>query len=417
MSKETLEMMSGQNIADPSEGGLLDALDRHFDGEPEPKQEPVKQEPAKEEPVKKEPVKEEPAKQEPTKEEPSKGEPKVEEKKAEVPKIEIEEEFTIDGDDKSPEDGSESFDEKVFDQETEKLAEGLEAKAGDKFKALRAELKEAKQKTLTPEVQKRIDELELKASEADGLRKRIEELSNVSAKTRMESTPEFAEQVKKPADGLFADVKKMAERYEGDPQFLWKLVTLQDHDEQAKAFEEHLSDFSDFDKVEVRTMIKSWNNILDKRDELLDSAQKYIDGLDARQAEEAQKVLDENRRNVQAIQKDIWTKYKDVIPGFVDENGKETQAFKDLMNKSMAVDFTRANARNQAFAAFSGTILKHLVEEMNKMAQRLAEYESEDLRQAKATSGTGAAVNNASSGQKEAAPQSFRDMFVNADLD
>lgn len=413
MGNDTLEMMKGQHMASPDDGGLEAALDKFFGDGDSPGTPAAEEQPKPTEQPKAEPPKQEPPKQEKSKQE----EPKKEEAKpaAEVKEIKFEEEFTMAKEE--AQNAPESFDEGAFDKETEKLSEGMEEHAGSKFKALRAELKELKQKTVSPEEKKRIEELEIKASEVDGLRKKLDELSNVSAKVRMESTEEFSKQVKEPADNLFSEVEKMAKRYEGDPKFLWNLVTSSDREEQAAAFKEHLGDFSDFDKTEVMTMIKSWNGILDNRDKLLAKAQEHIDGLDAKQAAEAQRILDENRKNVQAIQKDIWTKYRDIIPGFVDENGNETQTYKDLMAQSMALDFTRAKARDQALAAFSGVVLKHLVYEMNEMAKKLAGYEAADARSASGTPRTGAAVNNASSAsESNSKPESFRDKFVNADL-
>lgn len=299
----------------------------------------------------------------------------------------IEEEFFPEADEKAAveeEKKPDGFDEEAFDKETEDSTKGMEAKAGEKFKALRAELKEAKQKTVTPEVQKKLDELEMKAQEAEGLRTRLEEVSNQSAKLKMENSPEYDEQVLRPATAIFKKADELAALYEGDAAVLKAIVKERDRKTQNELIAEHLKDFSDFDRNEVYRMSQDFNGLLYKREELLADASKKIEQFEAARIQREEALLNEQRLAVQTIQKDIWKKYKDVIPGFVDENGQETADFKKLMGKSLSIDFGRAKGRDQAFAAFAGVVLPHAVSQIAALKRQLAEYEKAEGRSSSA---------------------------------
>lgn len=402
--------MEGQTWADPEIGGINDAFDKLFDPQNESTNQPVTpQEPAKKEDT-----------ASATKEEPKVSEPKSEQKKmVKIDEIKIEDGFFSEEEEEEKKalvESKDGFDEEAFDKETEEATKGMEAKAGEKFKALRNELKEAKQKTITPDIQQKLNELELKAAEADGLRQRMEELSNQSAKIRVETSDEYVKQVKKPVSDLFAKAEEMAKSYEGDVDLLWSIVTERDRRKQNEMIKEHLGEFSDFDRSEVFGMSRDFNKYLGVREEMLSDAETHIQKIEADRIAQTEKALQDHKRMVQTYQREIWSKYRDVIPGFVDENGRETAQFKSLMNRAMSLDFSKAKPRDQAFAAFSGVVLKHMAEQMNEYRMRLAEYESGDERDVKARPNTGDSVSSSKASRPSSEGKSFVESFAEADL-
>ena len=404
------EMMEGARYADPAIGGINDAFDKLFDPQDAPSTPPVApQEPSKEP---------EPTKVPETTPEPEKT-PTPEKKAVEVEEIKIDDDFFEEDapvKEVAPE-AKTGFDEEAFDKETEETTKGMESKAGDKFKALRNELKEAKQKTITPEVEKKLSELELKASEADGLRQRMEELATQSAKIKVETSDEFDRDVRKPVDGLYAKAEELAALYEGDAQLLWGIVTERDRKKQNELIKEHLGEFSDFDKSEVYRMSQDFSGLLNKRQEMLQDADRYIQKIEADRIVKTEQALQESRKMVQTHLKSIWDKYKETIPGLLDENGKETEVLKSMRNRTMSLDFSKAGVRDMALAAFSGVMVKHLAGEINGLRRQIAEYEAGDEKALKGRPGTGGSVNAAVPTKPSDEPASFMDRFSNANFD
>ena len=253
----------------------------------------------------------------------------------------------------------------------------MEAKAGEKFKALRAELKAAKQTTITPDVQREIEDLKTKAQEAEGLRARLEEVSSQSAKLKVEASDEYEREIVSPAKDIFSKADELAKLYETDATILKAIIKETDRKVQNELIAEHLKDFSDFDRNEIYLMTKDFNGLVAKRERMMANADKEIERQQVQRIEQEKQLLAEQRRAVQTIQKDIWNKYKEVVPGFV-EDGEETPEFRKLMGKALSIDFGTAKARDQAYAAFSGVVLPHVVKELGEMRKRLSAYEKAD---------------------------------------
>jgi hypothetical protein len=284
----------------------------------------------------------------------------------------------------TPADG---FDEEAFDKQTEEEVKGMEAKAGEKFRALKAELKEARKATVTPEVQTKLQELELKAAEVDGLKERMKELSSQSAKLQMESEPRYENEVLKPAALIFEKGNEIADAYGIDPKVINQLVRIQDRKARNEFIAEHLTGdhvpeeqrLNRVDETAVYQLAHEYGMLVGKRNEMLSKAETLIEQGKIERIEAQKKLLGDQRVAVQKLQKAEWEKFKDVIPGLT-EDGKETAAYKKLMAVGMSIDFSTARAQDQAKAAFSGVVLPHVVKQVIDLQKRLAAYEKDDRK-------------------------------------
>lgn len=310
---------------------------------------------------------------------PSGDKPKESTPKADdSPTIEEADEFFND----EPKEKEGEFNEDSFDKQTEELAQGMDQKASDKFKQLRQELKEFKQKqkeVVVPEdVQTKLQELELKAAEAEGLRQQVEELASVSAKVKVESSKEYKEKVLNPAIEILQEADQIAEAYQIDSEVIQAIIREQDKEIQAKLIQSHLSELNEVEKQDVYRMIYEYKGLGKIRQEMLDKAEEKISQIEAQQIAEQQKQIEEEKKAVQSIQANIWDKYKQVIPGFVDENGEPTEEWTKLRNRSLSIDFSKAAGKDKAYAAFAGVALPHVIKELNNAKKLLQEYSGKE---------------------------------------
>ena len=274
------------------------------------------------------------------------------------------------------------FNEDSFDKQTEELSQGMDKKASDKFKELRQELKEFKQKqkevVIPNDVQTKLQELEMKAAEAEGLRQQVEELSSVSAKVKVESSKEYKERVLNPAISILQEADQIAENYQIDSEVIQAIIREQDKEVQAKLIQGHLSELNEVEKQDVYRMIYEYKGLGKIRQEMLDRAEEKITQIEAQQIAEQQKQSEEEKKAVQSIQSNIWDKYKQVIPGFVDENGEVTEEWTKLRNRSLSIDFNKAAGKDKAYAAFAGVALPHVIKELNNAKRLLQEYSGKE---------------------------------------
>jgi hypothetical protein len=286
----------------------------------------------------------------------------------------------------SEEEKSSEFNEDSFNKETEEMSKGMDAKAGDKFRALRQELKDYKQKQVEvkvpADVEAKIKELELKASEAEGLRQQVEELSSVSAKVKVESSQEYKKKVLEPAVAILQESEKIAAAHEVDAEVVQDIVREQDRELQVELINAHLSGLNELEKQDLYRMIYEYRNLGKLRQDMLDNASTKLSQMEAEQIEQQQRQSEEEKKAVQQIQSSIWDKYKTVIPGFTNENGESTEDWTKLRNRALSIDFNKAAGKDKAYAAFAGVALPHVIKELNnakKMLQELTGKEANEI--------------------------------------
>jgi hypothetical protein len=416
MSTETTqiaapEQMQPQAWGDPTGKGLIAGMDEFFDGPAAPiaKAEPVKSaEPVYATPA--EPVKaaEAPVAT-PVKE--------VVSKPAEKPVEAIEglDEGFSKADELEPvvkDPGA--FDEAAFDKQTEEEVKGMDAKAGEKFKALKAELKAAKQAAPPAALTQELEELKTKAQETEGLRERIKELSGVSAKVMVENDDQYIKEVREPWGQIHAKLDKLSEVYEMDPSVLRSLVREDDMRVQDEMIKTHLAGFSEVRKQEVFQAIGKVTDLLDKHAGFMENAEKEMGQREAKRIEATEKSLADQRKAVQTIQKDKWSRWEKAIPGLLDDDGEPTLEYTKMKNESLSLDFSQARASDQAFAALAGTLLPFAQKQIISLQRELSEYRAGDKKALKAKPDTGSSVVQIPAGAKKA--RSFMDDFMEADL-
>jgi len=286
----------------------------------------------------------------------------------------------------SEEEKSTEFNEDTFNKETEEMSKGMDAKAGDKFRALRQELKDYKQKQVEvkvpADVEAKIKDLELKAAEAEGLRQQVEELSSVSAKVKVESSQEYKKKVLEPAVAILQESEKIAAAHEVDAEIVQDIVREQDRELQIELINAHLSGLNELEKQDLYRMIYEYRNLGKLRQDMLENASVKLSQIEAEQIEQQQRQSEEEKKAVQQIQSSIWDKYKTVIPGFTNENGESTEDWTKLRNRALSIDFNKAAGKDKAYAAFAGVALPHVIKELNnakKMLQELTGKEANEI--------------------------------------
>lgn len=286
----------------------------------------------------------------------------------------------------SEEEKTSEFNEDSFNKETEEMSKGMDAKAGDKFRALRQELKEYKQKQtevkVPADIEAKIKDLELKAAEAEGLRQQVEELSSVSAKVKVESSREYKQKVLEPAITILQESEKIATAHDVDPEVVQDIIREQDRELQIDLINAHLSGLNELEKQDLYRMIYEYRSLGKIRQEMLENASAKLSQIEAEQIEQQQRQLEEEKKAVQQIQSSIWDKYKAVIPGFTNENGDPTEDWSKLRNRALSIDFSKAAGKDKAYAAFAGVALPHVIKELNnakKMLQELTGKEANEI--------------------------------------
>lgn len=376
---ETVTELEPTNWGDPSGEGLLAKMESFDFDNPNPPAAPPVAEPAKSEPAKSEPTEPAKAAEKPV------AAPVEPAKTPETDPVLPEGDFFSKSATEPVEpkkDDAPEFDEKAFDAQTDEAARAMDPKAGAKFKELRAELKDFKQREaakLVPEdVRREMEDLKLKAAEAEGLKQRISEISSQSAKLAMENEPEYKRLVLDPVARAYAESDRLAEATGVDANILRSLIRERDLAKQEEMLETHFGDKSLLVQAKVGTLVESFNTALLNREALLENAEAKIEAARNQRIEEERRVLAEQHLAVQKHQKKLVDEWKSFIPNMLDETGEMTPAYKKLVDQSLAIDFSTATASDMARAAFFGMVTPQIIKEALLMKKELEAYRKAD---------------------------------------
>lgn len=395
------ETLESEDWGDPTGKGLSAGLDEFFE-----KQDAERNKPAAEKVVSTPEIKETP-------------ESKTPEEKPEVTETEsVMDEKVFSGEKEEKPVEPEGFNEEEFEKQTEEQSKGMEVNAGEKFKALRNELKEFKKQKLEaviPEdTAKELAELKLKVQEGEGLKSRFEEVTSKSAKLMVESSQEYEDTIITPISNIFTKADEIAATYEVDPAHVRAIIKEGSEAKRDAMVEEFLDKVPSYNQARILNFSDEFSSILNKREVMMDNADEKINVSQAQSIEKERKALEEQRQSIQTITKEKFEKYKDVIPGLVDDDGKETDSYKKLFAEGMSIDFGQARGEDQAWAKYSSVMLPHAAKQIKLLQERLAVFESDDVKKIKTSPSASSSVKQTSSDPEK--PAGFMTGFLDAEL-
>lgn len=239
------------------------------------------------------------------------------------------------------------FDEAAFEAETTKAAEGMEAKAFDKFKALRAELKVFKKQEFKPDpnsipeftaLKAEVEELRKKAEENDGLRTRLDSVMKSSDELAVKESEEFISKVTTPIADMKAAAKALAESAGLSPEDLLAIIADKDSLKQDKALSALEANVSRRTLSRIERLCDDYRVIEQDEARLLADIPKTLASARAQEAQRAEQDRKALTGQFQAATRASFTQYAASVPGFVDATGALTPAGLAAQSDTLAID-------------------------------------------------------------------------------
>jgi hypothetical protein len=417
------QKLEPENWGDPEKKGLmgrLEELDTVFEKGEKPL---VQTEESKSEPANVEPEKTVEANPEITKENTTEKEPEPTAEKTEIsekPAEEsddipvIESDFFTEEEETPEESKNESnFDPDSYDAQTQKMVKAMEEKGhpGDAFAEVRAELKKAKEALLkqqpSEDIQSELKELRSKAEQYEGLKQRLDEVSAESAQLKVQNSPEYEREVLAPVSKILERAEQIAEVYEVESAVLKDIVRNPDIKQRDQMLKEYAETLGPVGSGEIGRLASEFSSYRDKREQMLENAEAELERLQVQELKANELALKAHNEQVQALQKNMWESNKELIPGFVQENGEVTETYTKMMSKGLSIDFSKARAKDQAFAAFAGTVLPHMAKELAILKKELAEYKQSEETTKRSSPTPSSSVKQTQSSSDSKKPKTF----------
>lgn len=273
------------------------------------------------------------------------------------------------------------FDEAAIDAETEVETKGMDAKAGEKWKALKARLKETLKENTTlksspakvpAEVEVELADLRAKAAEVEALRQRNAELLKVNDVVAVRESPEFIAAVTAPVDEMEKIIVQMAEGASLDANDLFAVITEADIAKQDKMLDQLQTKLGPRMAGRLERLADDYKAIQKKSAAMLAEAPKHVEASRiARQQEAAAEAARKTAAFKSAAEESFQT-YAKRVPGFTDSSGQFTDLAKATLAKTSTIDPSTLAASDLGYMAFCAQAFPEARRAIIKLEKELA---------------------------------------------
>ena len=279
---------------------------------------------------------------------------------------------------------TESFD--PTDNINESLEDGWTPKAANRFKQLKAELKEStseidRYKQLYEENQQKIKELAgmTESGDVEALQEKIRAYEHAETFNNLEATEAYQTAITRPLNTLLDQSTQIADKYDLDHDDMMDLLSLSDPQEQDAKMTELMDSASDRDKALVYQIMNSIDPILQHRDQLWANAKDAMQEAQYLQEQQYQQQAAENLTLRQNVARNVVERVQQKLPFLSGIEGLDMNA---IQAKAAETDPTVIHPVDYAYNSVSAQLLPSVGREymsmraeVESLTDRLAEYE------------------------------------------
>jgi hypothetical protein len=200
--------------------------------------------------------------------------------------------------------------------------EGDDSEKGiQSWKDIKSELKKIREQRDEAVAKLKITEeegLKVSQGEVESFKKEIEEYKSQLAvlnqelkAANFERSPEYVERIKKPLNGLQADVQAIAESNGTDYGRLWRALTETDVSKRNNALEDLTADFKRMEQMSIIKIADKYHELADYHNRFQQEAESLIEAERARKAQEEQQFIENDFRLQKTFATKSWTGLED----------------------------------------------------------------------------------------------------------
>ena len=266
------------------------------------------------------------------------------------------------------------------------MDDGWTPKAANRFKQLKAELKEStteidRYKQLYEENQQKLKELAgmTDSNDVEALQEKIRAYEQAETFNNLEETEAYQNAITRPLNALLDQANQIADKYDLDRDEVTDLLSLTDQEEQDAKMLELMETASDRDKATIYQIINSIDPILEHRQTLYDNAEVAMQEAQYLQEQRDNQQAAENLALRQNVARNVVERVQQKLPFLSGIEGLDMDA---IETKAAETDPTVIHPVDYAYNSVSAQLLPSVVREYMSMrsevealTDRLAEYE------------------------------------------
>lgn len=260
-------------------------------------------------------------------------------------------------------------------------------KAANRFKQLKAELKEYKAQSeklqqLNREYEAKVAELDALAARNDPgpLEEKLREYEKDLMFRDLEATDIYRRTVEEPITEIMETVSKIAEENNLDVDALVDILSLDDTRDRKAKLSDFLLGVPDQDKIEVYMAARDLDPLIARRDSLFENVHDALNEAKMIDERHQQEILAARALERQDISASVVNKVKEKLPFLRAVEGVDFDA---IQQKAASLDPSSADPVDVAFGSVAAQLIPALVreyammrKEVEDLTDKLAEYDS-----------------------------------------
>lgn len=260
-------------------------------------------------------------------------------------------------------------------------------KAANRFKQLKAELKEYKTETerlqqVTKEYEAKVAELDALAARNDPgpLEEKLREYERDLMFRDLEATDIYRRTIEEPITEIMQTVSKIAEDNRLDVDALVDILSLDDPRERKSQLGDFLIGVSDQDKIEIYMAARDLDPLMERRNALFDNVNEALNEAKMLDERHQKELLAQRAIERQEISTAVVNKVKEKLPFLKAAEGID---FAAIEKRAADLDPSVADPVDVAFGAVAAQLVPVLVreyaimrKEVEALTDKLAEYDS-----------------------------------------
>lgn len=260
----------------------------------------------------------------------------------------------------------------------EKIPEGMTEKAGSKWKEIKTELKNWKQKydelskkqAETPAVDTAKNELA--EAEIAKLRDQVATYEKEVVGVKLEATTEYKQQVNAPLDQLRSIVQDLAETYELDIEALNNAVVEEDRRTRVRKLAQLGESMLEPDRLRLYKAAEDFDKVVEIKSKLEENASETLKKFELERTDAQRKSAVEDSRKHKEASEEMWELMTRKVPLL-----KDPELAKAIRAEADTVDFSSADPGLKAYTAMAGAAFPRVVSAIRAKDARIAALESQ----------------------------------------
>jgi hypothetical protein len=251
-----------------------------------------------------------------------------------------------------------------------------------------------------------VEQLRAEAAEAKRIREELEDTRQMLALSDYKTTDEYKMYVEEPLSRVEDFAKSMEETYNLPPGMVATALRNPDRKSQTEMLSRIVedADLSWRDQADLSRLADDYIGLVRADEILRDDASKRLEQLQsANVSQNSARIADEERRLTKTVGS-VFDNYAGSLPGFVTPDGKPTEDYNNLKEKTAEYRFDDANS--YAEGVFAASVLPNVLKSYEKQAAELKNAKALLARYTKSSPSQSTNPKPKASGKKKASSSS-----------